>query len=62
MLYTANADLVFSKCRFPGCNQPATASDIDHTTDWQHGGPTNLDNLAHLCRKHHRLKHHTAWT
>ncbi|MCI2959340.1 HNH endonuclease [Agromyces atrinae] len=49
-------------CRFPGCNQPALTSDIDHTTDWQHGGPTTLDNLAHLCRKHHTLKHHTGWT
>ncbi|NYD68808.1 HNH endonuclease signature motif containing protein [Agromyces atrinae] len=49
-------------CRFPGCNQPALTADIDHTTDWQHGGPTTLDNLAHLCRKHHTLKHHTGWT
>ncbi|NYD67333.1 HNH endonuclease signature motif containing protein [Agromyces atrinae] len=49
-------------CRFPGCNQPALTSDIDHTTDWQHGGPTTLDNLAHLCRTHHTLKHHTGWT
>ncbi|MCI2957322.1 HNH endonuclease [Agromyces atrinae] len=49
-------------CRFPGCNQPALTSDIDHTTDWQHGGLTTLDNLAHLCRKHHTLKHHTGWT
>jgi hypothetical protein len=44
-------------CRFPGC----TRSDIDHTRPWEHGGPTDLDNLAHLCRAHHRLKHQTLW-
>jgi hypothetical protein len=48
-------------CRFPGCTRPATRSDIDHTRPWEHGGPTDLDNLAHLCRAHHRLKHQTLW-
>ncbi|POH64210.1 hypothetical protein C3B59_10235 [Cryobacterium zongtaii] len=49
-------------CRFPGCTRPASRSDIDHTTAWEHGGPTDSDNLAHLCHAHHRLKHHTLWT
>ena len=49
-------------CRFPGCRMPAARSDIDHTIDHQHGGPTAIDNLAHLCRRHHSLKHLTAWT
>ena len=48
-------------CRFPGCTRTAVRSDIDHTTDWQSGGNTRHDNLAHLCRKHHRLKHNTRW-
>ncbi|MEC5183598.1 hypothetical protein RCH12_001053 [Cryobacterium sp. MP_3.1] len=48
-------------CRFPGCTRPASRSDIDHTTAWEHGGPTDSDNLAHLCRAHHRVKHHTLW-
>lgn len=48
-------------CRFPGCTRPASRSDIDHTTAWDHGGPTDYDNLAHLCRAHHRLKHQTLW-
>jgi hypothetical protein len=48
-------------CRFPGCNRPAARSDIDHTTAWDEGGPTDLNNLAHLCRPHHRLKHQTLW-
>jgi hypothetical protein len=48
-------------CRFPGCTRPAARSDIDHTQAWEHGGPTDLDNLAHLCAPHHRLKHQTLW-
>lgn len=48
-------------CRFPGCGRRATTCDLDHTTDWAHGGHTRHDNLAHLCRKHHRLKHRTRW-
>ncbi|WP_448005083.1 DUF222 domain-containing protein [Agromyces bauzanensis] len=48
-------------CRFPGCSRRADATDLDHTTDWAHGGHTDARNLAHLCRKHHRLKHRTRW-
>jgi hypothetical protein len=48
-------------CRFPGCNRPAARSDIDHTQAWEDGGHTALDNLAHLCAPHHRLKHQTLW-
>ena len=48
-------------CRFPGCSRRADGCDVDHTRDWATGGATRHDNLAHLCRKHHRLKHHTPW-
>ncbi len=48
-------------CRFPGCSRRAAGCDIDHTLDWAAGGLTRHDNLAHLCRKHHRLKHETGW-
>ena len=47
-------------CRFPGCSRRAAGCDIDHTLDWAAGGLTRHDNLAHLCRKHHRLKHETG--
>ncbi|UFS60079.1 HNH endonuclease signature motif containing protein [Subtercola endophyticus] len=49
-------------CRFPGCSRRAARCDIDHTLDWQHGGATDFTNLAHLCPKHHHLKHETAWS
>ncbi|CAN7393469.1 DUF222 domain-containing protein [Microbacterium sp. LjRoot45] len=48
-------------CRFPGCRMPTGRSDIDHTIAREHDGPTELTNLAHLCRRHHTLKHNSAW-
>ena len=49
-------------CRFPGCRMAVWRCDLDHTVDAAHGGPTCHGNLAHLCRRHHVMKHHTAWT
>lgn len=48
-------------CRFPGCRMPVHRCDLDHTLDAARGGPTSIDNLAHLCRGHHMLKHHSSW-
>ena len=30
-------------------------------TPWEHGGQTTIDNLAMLCRIHHRQIHFTEW-
>lgn len=49
-------------CRFPGCRMPVWRCDVDHTVDHARGGATSRCNLAHLCRRHHMLKHHTHWT
>ena len=49
-------------CRFPGCRLAVRICDIDHTVDFAFGGLTSEDNLAHLCRRHHTLKHESAWT
>ena len=57
-------------CVFPWCTRPARGCDIDHVDEYDHHaeaegrpqpGPTQSDNLAALCRFHHRLKTHTAW-
>ncbi len=48
-------------CRFPGCNRKPAGCEIDHTKAREHGGLTNDDNLAHLCRVHHKLKHEGGW-
>lgn len=50
------------RCRFPGCRVPVHRCDLDHTVDAAGGGPTSTDNLGHLCRKHHTLKHHSDWS
>ena len=49
-------------CRFPGCNRRAGPCEIDHTLDWALDGPSNHDNLAHLCKKHHTIKGASGWT
>jgi len=65
--YSVPADLATAlrirdrTCRFPGCGRSAARSDIDHTVDWQFGGTTSIDNLAHLCPSHHQLKHRSDW-
>ncbi|WP_426246261.1 HNH endonuclease [Nocardioides sp. LHG3406-4] len=48
-------------CVFPWCTRPARGCDLDHIVPWEHGGPTSTTNLAALCRRHHRLKTHSAW-
>ena len=48
-------------CRFPGCRVPAKHCEIDHSLAWADGGRTTHDNLALLCKKHHRLKHASGW-
>ena len=48
-------------CRAPGCRVPARAADIDHTNNHCTGGLTSHDNLAVICRHHHRLKHDGGW-
>jgi hypothetical protein len=57
-------------CVYPWCTRPARHCDIDHIIEYDHDadaegrpqpGPTRTDNLACLCRFHHRLKTHSAW-
>jgi hypothetical protein len=48
-------------CRFPGCDQPATSCDLDHTIPYAEGGPTHASNLKGLCRRHHLLKTFWGW-
>ncbi|WP_405216490.1 DUF222 domain-containing protein, partial [Agrococcus sp. Ld7] len=48
-------------CRWPGCNNPVSRADTDHTRAYADGGTTALANLAHLCRRHHTMKHATRW-
>ena len=49
-------------CVFPGCDAPAHWTDAHHIVHWPHHGPTDIANLASLCRHHHRITHHPHWT
>jgi hypothetical protein len=55
-------------CVHPWCHRPARRCDTDHIDpylDPADGGPpgqTNTENLAALCRLHHRMKTHAGWT
>ena len=50
------------RCPFPGCNNPSLDNDADHLLAWADGGTTGITNLGQPCRKHHGLKHASAWT
>lgn len=45
------------RCRFPGCAASVLRCDLDHTEEHSRGGATDCENLSHLCRRHHSLKH-----
>lgn len=59
-------------CVFPWCTRPARtlkpdghSCDCDHVQPWRDDGgvqQTCSCQLAPLCRRHHRLKTHSAWT
>jgi hypothetical protein len=54
-------------CVFPACQRLSRHCDLDHIDpylDMDDGGPpgqTHPDNLAPLCRGHHRAKTHSRW-
>jgi hypothetical protein len=48
-------------CVFPGCDRPLAWCEAHHLVHWLDGGPTDLDNLALLCRAHHRAVHEGGW-
>ncbi len=48
-------------CRFPECDQPAMACDLDHAIAFSDGGRTHAGNLKCLCRTHHLVKTFWGW-
>jgi hypothetical protein len=48
-------------CVFPGCDRPLAWCEAHHLLHWLNGGPTDLANLAMLCRAHHRAVHEGGW-
>jgi hypothetical protein len=48
-------------CGFPDCDRPLAWCEAHHLQHWLHGGPTDLANLALVCRAHHRAVHEGGW-
>ena len=48
-------------CRFPGCTAPVSWTDGHHIVPRGRQGPTVLENLVLLCRRHHRAVHEGGW-
>jgi hypothetical protein len=49
-------------CIGPNCTVPFDACQIHHVIPWEHGGKTELANLAPLCSREHHLVHEGGWT
>lgn len=51
-----------STCVFPWCSRSSRRCDLDHVVAFDIGGSTCSENLAPLCRRHHRLKTFGGWS
>lgn len=44
-------------CVVPGCHAPPEWCEAHHVVPWEHGGLTDVDGMALLCRHHHTAHH-----
>jgi hypothetical protein len=44
-------------CTYPGCSMPPHWADAHHLVHWADFGPSDLDNAALLCERHHTVVH-----
>jgi len=49
-------------CRFPGCAAPPRYLDLHHVQPREQEGPTVVENLVGLCRRHHTAVTLGRWT
>ena len=49
-------------CDFARCDAHHEWLDAHHIEYWDDDGPSDLDNFALLCRRHHRVAHRKGWT
>jgi hypothetical protein len=48
-------------CTVDGCEVPAHRCEVHHVQPWALGGPTDIENLALLCVRHHRTVERGRW-
>jgi hypothetical protein len=53
--------VMYRTCSVPGCDVEFDRCEILHVLPFEHWGPTDLDNLAPLCWRHHHLVHEGGW-
>ena len=58
----AAINATYNSCAWPGCRASLGRCQAHHIHEWEHGGPTDLDNLVPLCSQHHHLVHEGQWT
>jgi hypothetical protein len=55
------AKLLIVRCEHPGCVLPADFCDVDHATEWAHGGRTDQTNSRIRCGGHNIDKTKKRW-
>ncbi|HMK11040.1 MAG TPA: HNH endonuclease [Acidimicrobiales bacterium] len=45
----------------PGCETRFARLRVHHVWWWEHGGPTDLDNLLPICSHQHSCVHDKGW-
>jgi hypothetical protein len=53
---------IYSTCAWDGCDAPISWCQLHHILEWEHGGPTDFDNLVPLCSRHHHRVHEGQWS
>ena len=48
-------------CTYPGCDAPPQWTDAHHLIHWADLGPSDLDNAALLCDRHHTTVHNRRY-
>jgi Domain of unknown function (DUF222) len=48
-------------CAFPPCDRDLRWCGNHHLVHWLHGGATDVENGAKLCRRHHTMCHEGGW-
>jgi hypothetical protein len=52
---------LYPQCAIPGCAVRFSRLRMHHVRWWEHGGPTDLDNLLPICWRHHSAVHDRGW-
>jgi Domain of unknown function (DUF222) len=52
---------LYPRCAIPGCEVRFSRTKMHHVWWWEHGGPTDLDNLLPVCARHHHAVHDGGW-